>query len=85
MKRSKRLAPIQHLAQSKEKTAAQALGQSLDNQKLEITKLEQLNLYRVEYVAQMQEKINQGVNFMHREMHTGRAGWNPHHQILTIA
>jgi len=62
MKRSQRLNPIKNLAQGKEKDAAQALGQSLNHQKNETNKLEQLKQYRLEYLQQMERKITQGIN-----------------------
>jgi flagellar FliJ protein len=62
MVRSKRLLPIKKLAQNKEKQAAQALGESLQNQQLEKDKLEQLQRYQNEYLIQMQNKVKQGVS-----------------------
>jgi flagellar FliJ protein len=61
MDRSKRLKPIRKLAQNKEKNAAQELGHALEIQKHELNKLEQLKQYRIEYLDQMQVKVNQGV------------------------
>jgi flagellar protein FliJ len=61
MARSKRLKPIKKLAQNKEKTAAKELGHALDLLKHELTKLEQLKQYRIEYLEQMQIKVKLGV------------------------
>lgn len=62
MSKSKRLTPIKQLAQDKEKDAARAFGQSLEQNKLEASKLQQLMQYRSEYLTQMEEKIKQGIS-----------------------
>lgn len=62
MVRSKRLKPIKQLAKNKEKLAAQELGASLENQRQQSQKLEQLNQYRSEYIQQMDDKVKLGVS-----------------------
>ncbi|TQV86720.1 flagellar export protein FliJ [Aliikangiella coralliicola] len=62
MVRSKRLKPIKKLAQNNEKAAAKALGESLDNHKQELQKLNQLEQYRIEYLTEMEEKVKAGVS-----------------------
>lgn len=62
MVRSKRLKPIKELAKNREKLAAQELGHSLESQKLENQKLEQLTQYRNQYLADMEQKVRQGVS-----------------------
>lgn len=61
MSTSKRLQPIKKLADNKEKVAAQALGESVEYQKLQINKLAQLTNYRTEYVNSMAVKTQQGM------------------------
>ncbi len=62
MIKSKRLLPIKKLAKSKEKQAAQALGESIQTQQLEKDKLKQLQDYQNEYLIQMQQKVKHGVS-----------------------
>ena len=62
MVRSKRLNPIKELAKNKEKAAAQALGSSIERQKLEDQKLQQLNQYRHEYLVEMEHKVKAGIS-----------------------
>ncbi len=61
MVRSQRLKPIKKMAQTKEKSAAKALGESLEKQRVENSKLEQLECYKKEYLNEMEYKIRQGV------------------------
>lgn len=62
MVRSKRLNPIKKLAKNKEKAAAQALGSSLERQKAEDNKLQQLYQYRHEYLVEMEDKVKAGIS-----------------------
>ncbi|TQV75334.1 flagellar export protein FliJ [Aliikangiella marina] len=62
MVRSKRLNPIKTLAKNKEKAAAQALGNSIERQKVEDQKLQQLYQYRHEYLLQMESKVKSGIS-----------------------
>lgn len=62
MVRSKRLKPIKLLAKNKEKLAAQELGASIENQRQQSQKLEQLNQYRREYIEEMDIEVKQGVS-----------------------
>ncbi len=62
MVKSKRLTPIKKLALNKEKEAAQALGLSLEMKEVELQKLAQLEQYRLEYLADMENKIKQGLS-----------------------
>lgn len=62
MVRSKRLKPIKQLAKNKEKLAAQELGVSIENERQQSQKLEQLHQYRSEYIQEMDVKVKQGVS-----------------------
>jgi len=62
MNPSKRLNPIKKLADNKEKTAAQNLGQSLEQRKQHQTQLEQLINYRTEYLLSMSSKTAEGMS-----------------------
>jgi len=61
MVRSKRLKPIKDLAKNNEKVAAAELGQSLEKQRSENQKLEQLFAYRREYLHEMEVRVKQGM------------------------
>ncbi|MET1255046.1 flagellar export protein FliJ [Aliikangiella maris] len=62
MVRSKRLKPIQEMAQNKEKAAAKEMGESLHNRQLQEQKLEQLKTYRQEYLFEMEQQTKIGVS-----------------------
>ncbi|WP_444994881.1 flagellar export protein FliJ [Aliikangiella sp. IMCC44359] len=74
MVRSKRLKPISQIAQNNEKIAAKEFGQTLEAQRNEEQKLEKLELYRKEYLADMETKIRQGIN---------GTGLQQYHQFLS--
>jgi flagellar FliJ protein len=61
MSGSKRLKPIKKIADNGEKIAAQALGDSVTQQKFQLDKLSQLVNYRAEYVEMMSLKSQQGM------------------------
>lgn len=61
MTRSQRLNPIKKIARKNEKSAAKALGKSLENQRNENEKLAQLKIYRQEYLVEMESKVKQGI------------------------
>lgn len=62
MNSSQRLKPIKKLADNKEKVAAQSLGKSVENSKNQQDRLAQLVNYRVEYIATMSLKTQQGMS-----------------------
>jgi flagellar FliJ protein len=62
MNGSKRLKPIKKLADNKEKVAAQTLGNSVEQRKLQLDKMNQLINYRVEYIESMTNKGQQGIS-----------------------
>lgn len=62
MNPSQRLKPIKKLADNKEKTAAQTLGKSVQNQTQQQQKLAQLISYRREYVENMSYNTQQGMS-----------------------
>ncbi|MGX5174549.1 flagellar export protein FliJ [Aliikangiella sp. IMCC44653] len=62
MVRSKRLQPINRLAQKGEKAAAIEYAQLLENQRNEALKLHQLETYKTEYLKQMEVRVKQGVS-----------------------
>ncbi|MDQ7049830.1 MAG: flagellar export protein FliJ [Enterobacterales bacterium] len=61
MNSSQRLKPIKKLADSREKLAAQSLGKSVEARRLESERLEQLIVYRNEYLLTMAQKSEQGM------------------------
>jgi len=62
MNSSQRLKPIKKLADSREKLAAQSLGKSVEARRLESERLEQLLVYRNEYLLSMAHKSEEGMS-----------------------
>jgi len=62
MNSSQRLKPIKKLADSRERLAAQSLGKSVEARRLESERLEQLIVYRNEYLLSMVHKSEEGMS-----------------------
>lgn len=62
MSRSKRMKPVQRVAESREQAAVQKLGQSQQYLDAQRTRLEELCTYRDQYSASFQTSGGQGLN-----------------------
>ena len=62
MSPSKRLSPVQRVAQSREQKAARHMGESHKNLLAEETKLEQLKQYHAEYLSHFETAARKGLS-----------------------
>ncbi len=62
MNSSQRLKPIKRLADNREKLAARSLGKSVEASRIETERLEQLIVYRNEYLLSMAHKSEEGMS-----------------------
>ena len=62
MSPSKRLKPVQKVAGSRERTAAQQFGQSQQSLNQHKIKLEELRLYQSEYIERFQSAMQNGIS-----------------------
>ncbi|NQD38035.1 flagellar export protein FliJ [Permianibacter sp. IMCC34836] len=62
MNRSERLQPVAKLADKQERSAAQALGEARQAQVSEETRLQELIVYRQEYISDFQRRGRAGLN-----------------------